>query len=275
MLRLASFLACATALTGCAHIQNDLDALDPPKNPQQVLLAPGESGPRAISPLSAANYIVLQEAMDADGQPVRTVGDADMRRYLAAGFALADTYCEDYFRLTDEAQRRRNFGRALNNDVGTAVSTVLGLANAGENVVTGVAAGFGLLDSTFRNYDEAFIAGPDLAQTRTLVLSHQDSFRARTLAAGATLPADYGTAQSVILRYANMCSFLGMRALLNSTAAAASNALQNDRNGTPVDRQGNAPAAQPPGADAAAPAIAPTPLRAGETAALSTNSPDR
>ncbi|MEL7447493.1 MAG: hypothetical protein AAGK02_17105, partial [Pseudomonadota bacterium] len=131
--------------------------------------------------------------------------------------------CSEFFRDADESQRRRKYGRALTNDVGTAVSTVLGLANAGENIVTGVAAGVGLADSAWRNYDEAFVVSPDLSNVRTLVLTSQDLFRQRTL---EKLPTDYGTAQSVILRYAEECSTLGMKALLNKSTNAQETELK-------------------------------------------------
>lgn len=266
----ASLAGCTGTATG---IRRGFDSIDPNKNPRPVLSDPNSgvsaSAARAVPPFIAANYAVLREAISTDGgeeEGDATLAEADssnMRRYLGAGFALSDIYCDEYFRLTDEAQRRRHFARSTTNDVGTAMSAVLGLANAGEDVVTGIATGFGVLDSTFRNYDDAFVAGPDLAQVRTLVLAAQDDFRARTLASDSTLPGDYGTAQSVIMRYANICSYLGMRSLLNTTAAAAERALQlsrdnpkNDNNGTVAQRQPTnaTPIQLPPGATPALPA---------------------
>lgn len=255
------------ALAGCATVGRYANALDPSKNPHRVLHAPDESRDDAISPFARANYAVLQEALTSaenGRENLRRVGSDNMRRYLGAGFALSDIYCEEYFRRTDEAQRRRQFGRSATNDVGTAVSTVLGLASAGENVVTGVAAGFGLLDTTFRNYDDAFVAGPDLAQVRSLVLAAQDDFRARTVATNAVLPADYGTAQTVIMRYANMCSFLGMRSLLNRTSAAAEQRLQQQRQ-MPTTTSPE-PAGPPTN-------VAPTTLTEGAIPALPANAP--
>lgn len=278
MWKLLLGVALAGSLAGCtgttATVARGFDSIDPNKNPRPVLSDPNAdgrstNGTRAVPPFIAANYNVLREAItteNSDGESDGTLAAADsttMRRYLGAGFALSDIYCDEYFRLTDEAQRRRHFARSTTNDVGTAMSAVLGLANAGEDVVTGIATGFGVLDSTFRNYDDAFVAGPDLAQVRTLVLAAQDDFRARTLASDSTLPGDYGTAQSVIMRYANICSYLGMRSLLNTTAAAAERTLQlsrdnpkNDSNGAETQRQPtNAiPIQLPPGATPALPA---------------------
>lgn len=104
------------------------------------------------------------------------------------------------------------------------MTTILGLANAGEDIVTGVAAGFGFGDSLWRNYDEAFVVAPDLSNVRALVLAAQDVFRKRTYE--QELPTDYATAQSVILRYANQCSTLGMQSLLNQSANQQQQALK-------------------------------------------------
>lgn len=172
-------------------------------------------------------YRVLLEAGEEKNntRTMVTVGNDNMRRYLGAGFALSDIYCANFFSKTDEAYRRRRFGRTLTNDVGTAVSTVLGLAKAGENIVTGVAAAVGLADSAWRNYDDSFVVSTELSNVQSLVFAAQDNFRAYTLSATAKLPGDYGTAQSVILRYANICSFLGMKALLDQSAGDQRNTL--------------------------------------------------
>lgn len=226
-------LSCAVtlaALGGCTstNLQN---ALGTPKNPTAIYLKPnpakGETADQSgiIVPL----YKVLLEASTADGT-LRS-GDVDsdtMRRYLGAGFALSDIYCSRYFVKTDESYRRRRFGRTVTNDVGTAMATILGLAKAGTNVVTGVAAAVGLADSSWRNYDDSFLISPDLSNVQGLVFAAQDNFRARTLSNDETLPSDYGTAQSVILRYANLCSYLGMKSLLDRAAGEQRTQLDND-----------------------------------------------
>lgn len=219
------------ALQGCTTDRLQT-ALGTPKNPTPIFtkvnLARNEKPTQKdfIEPL----YRVLLEAgeMKNNNRTLAAVGKDNMRRYLGAGFALSDIYCAGFFSKTDEAYRRRRFGRTLTNDVGTAVSTVLGLAKAGENVVTGVAAAVGLADSAWRNYDDSFVVSPDLSNVQSLVFAAQDNFRATTLDATADLPGDYGTAQSVILRYANLCSFLGMKALLDQSAGDQRNKLNSD-----------------------------------------------
>lgn len=219
------------ALQGCTTDRLQT-ALGTPKNPMPIFtkanLTKKEKPTQKdfIEPL----YRVLLEASEVknNNRTLAAVGEDNMRRYLGAGFALSDIYCAGFFSKTDEAYRRRRFGRTLTNDVGTAVSTVLGLAKAGENIVTGVAAAVGLADSAWRNYDDSFVVSPDLSNVQSLVFAAQDNFRATTLDAKADLPGDYGTAQSIILRYSNLCSFLGMKALLDQSAGDQRNKLNAD-----------------------------------------------
>jgi len=229
-----SVVCIAVSLTGCAAVGNQFAALGTMKNPRPILSSPsGPVGQSARHPFVEANFNVLRKATRLDGEtasihPYDTSDDAEnpvsMQDYLSAGFALSDMYCDEFFRDAEESQRRRRYGRAITNDVGTAMSTILGLANAGQNVVTGVAAGFGVGDSLWRNYDEAFVVSPDLSNVRSLVIAAQDVFRKKTFE--ADLPRSYSTAQSVILRYANQCSTLGMQSLLNQSASEQQQQLQ-------------------------------------------------
>jgi hypothetical protein len=252
-----------------------IGSLDTKKNPTAVLSDVDEqarsskTGGREsrVNPFVQANYDILKSAM-TDGKlndvKLGKDGKADplpMRKYLGAGFALSDYYCEEFFRQADESQRRRHFGRGLTNDAGTAIATILGLANAGQGVVTGVAAGFGFGDNVWRGYDDAFVVSPDLATVRSLVMAAQDDLREKTLGTNATLPTGYGKAQSVIMRYANVCSTLGIQALLNQSADEqrqklndSANPKTSSDNGQPQDTGKAPPSGQP-----AKPAAAPTP----------------
>jgi len=258
----------AIVLGGCSSTSLNT-ALGTPKNPSSVFVNPAvaEGQKTSDSAIVVPLYNVLLEASDPESQTLKaeSVSDTKMRRYLGAGFALSDIYCVRFFNKTDEAYRRRRFGRTLTNDVGTVMSTVLGLAKAGTNVVTGVAAGVGLADSSWRNYDDAFLISPELSNVQSLVFAAQDNFRARTLGKNVELPADYGTAQSVIQRYANLCSNLGMKALLDQSATKQRSDLNDDteaaKKGTPV----------PPPSPAPAPSASRAPRPLGATPAIAPN----
>ena len=184
----------------------------------------------------------------------------ELAHFTAAGFTLSDYYCDVFFRQTNQAARHRRFARNLNNDVGGVVATVLGLAKAGSGVVGGVAAGFSLADGSFRNYDEAFMVDADLAKLRRLVLSAQDNMK---LAVQAKPPTTVFAAESTILRYAGLCSFLGMQDLLNDSVAAKTASIEAENRrlqptdgDTPVG-EGGPPLGVVPTPDAPSPVQAP------------------
>lgn len=185
----------------------------------------------------------------------------ELTDFTAAGFTLSDYYCDVFFRQTNQAARHRRFARNLNNDVGGVVATVLGLAKAGSGVVGGVAAGFSLADGSFRNYDEAFMVDADLAKLRRLVLSAQDNMK---IVIQASPPTTVFAAESAILRYAGVCSFLGMQDLLNDSVAlktasieAENRRLQPAGGAPPADQGTSPPGVVPP--DAPSPVQAPAP----------------
>ena len=253
---------CTTALLalgGCSSM--DLNhALGTPKNPTPTFRSLDAKDPAT----GEDEHLRKLYAELATADPAAfEVEPKLMRPYLSAGFALSDFYCGRFFQKTDEAYRRRAFGRAVTNDVGTVVQSVLNLANAGKDVVTGVGVATGLADSTWRHYDTAFLISADLSHVQSLVFAAQDNFRARTLEKNAILPTDYSTAQSIILRYANQCSFLGMQSLLNASATEKKQQLNNDtqtKTGEKPPATGGKPddkkATEPP-AGSAQPAIAP------------------
>lgn len=262
-------LLVGVSLSGCASTSLNT-ALGTPKNPTTIYADPSSKYRDDQDVFILANYNVLLEAIDFSGdQPrVKTTAGVDMRRYLAAGYNLADTYCSRYFTKTDEAYRRRRFGRTLTNDAGTAASTVLGIAGASQGIVTALAAATGLADSAWRNYDDSFVITPELATVRSLVQAAQDNYRARTLGKDADLPADFGTAHSTIRRYSELCSHLGMKSLLEQSAGKEKQDLSNQTAqivaqektgtgaGTVVPHQTPAPTTPAPSTPSASPVTA-------------------
>ncbi len=140
---------------------------------------------------------------------------AQAQAHMETGFALTDLYCDIYFRRISEHSNQRRFARGVVNDVGAAITAVLGLTKVISPVVGGVGAGFGLVDSSFRNYDDAFLVSADLPLLQAKVYSEQAKFR--ELAEKRTDIKRYSQANSMILRYANFCSYTGMRGLINSS----------------------------------------------------------
>lgn len=222
----------ASLVAGCTSGSLN-NALGTPKNPTPVFADPGPDAKFKDDQtvFLVADYGVLLEAINFDTKPIKTrpvPPGYDMRRYLAAGFNLANGYCTRFLNKTDEAYRRRGYARSLGNDVGTAVTTILGLANAGEAAVSALAAATGVADSALRNYDNSFLITPELSTVRGLVSAAQANYRARTLGPSAILPADFGTAQSAIREYAELCSFQSMKGMLTVSAQEQEKDLKAD-----------------------------------------------
>ena len=183
---------------------------------QEGLAAPfrdylNPSDPNRVNPFRCVVFkTVVKKTPAAEGE----VTVDSVHNHVKAGFALSDLYCSIFFRRIALHMSQRNFARSTSNDVGAAISAVLGLASAGGAVTGGIGAGFGLLDGEFRNYDNSFLVASDLPGLQNLVRRKQDEYRATV---EKQMPDDYYGANTTILNYANLCSFTGMRALLNKS----------------------------------------------------------
>lgn len=139
-------------------------------------------------------------------------------RHLNAGFALSNLYCDTFFRRISMHSAKRRFARGAVNDVGAAISAILGLSGAGGALAGGIGAGFGLVDGTIRQYDDAFLVAADLPTLQNAVREKQDEYQANIR---KVHPKNYADATMYIIRYANFCSFTGMRALITNKLAPA------------------------------------------------------
>lgn len=144
------------------------------------------------------------------------------QRYYAAGLALSDIYCDDYFRRIAEHKQKRQFGRSTTNDVGTAASAGLGLASAGSILTGGIGAAFGLADNLFRNYDNAFIVEPNLGKMLKLIKAAQTIQKSNVQPDSFT---NYFEAYRDVTAYAQLCSYVGMDALLDRAIETGTTAI--------------------------------------------------
>lgn len=159
----------------------------------------------------------------------RTPGAGQVAAHVKAGFALSDYFCDDFFDRIAEHSGKRRFARNTTNDVGALMSTILGLASAGSGWTGGISAAFGLADSAWRNYDENFLVYADLPAVQKLVNAEQDKMRKTYVA-----PDNYPDATNLIIRYANLCSFVGMRGLLTESMVLKAAGEQNPLDGSRI-----------------------------------------
>jgi hypothetical protein len=146
----------------------------------------------------------------SDGPP----GLQDVMNYTRAGFALSDLYCKNFFRRVATNSQKRGFARNNFNDVGAAISAILGLSKASSALTGGVGAGFGVVDGVFRTYDQQFLISPDLASVQKRVFTAQGALVADVYKKS---PSNYFDATMRIADHANLCSYVGMKALINES----------------------------------------------------------
>jgi|GEM_PF-2397426 len=148
--------------------------------------------------------------------------------YVSAGFSLTDIYCARFFTVVTASAQNRAFGKSVFGGVDTLVSSVLTLSNVGKTAIGIANSGFGLIDTTFDAYDSAYLVAPDMANVRKLVLAAQNEYRADVLEGDKDFPKTYSTARSIIERYAGLCTFPGMRQLVNDSIAEKTNDIQDN-----------------------------------------------
>lgn len=232
--RIAQMMLAAASLTGCSSLDNlrtDLSAKPPVTGVEETAL---------INNLFAA----YENCSAGKCERVRTSGDQrEILNVVDAGMTLSDFYCDAFFRRTNQAARKRRFARGASNDVGGAIAAVLGLARAGSALTGGAAAGFSFLDSEYRNYDESFLVDADLSKLRRLVMSAEDNMKKAIYAAP---PSSFFAAESTILRYAGLCSFLGMQDLLNESVQEKTSRIEAANSETPMTSSSTPEAPPPP-----------------------------
>lgn len=190
------------------------------------------------------DHNVEQETVSAARAPCvkykKLTGDTDgpIKTYLEAGFGLTDLYCQRYFAIATESAQKRKFQRSTGSTVDTLVNAILGVANAGETALAVANAGFEAYGSTYQNIEDAFTVSPELENVRKLVHAAQQDFRTSAFNA---MPGSYEGARSVVERYAGLCSYTGMKQLVNDSVTSETRALAAQaQERTDDDDDGNA-----------------------------------
>jgi hypothetical protein len=145
--------------------------------------------------------------------------------YLDNGFGLTDLYCSRFIMVAAETRQSRKMQKNTVSGVGALVAIALNAVSAGADAITVASGGFAAIDSTYKNIDDAFVISPDKESLIRLVQNAQDTYRKQ---ARGTPPRSFAEARSKIERYASLCTFDGMRALVNSSIQLASQTLKKE-----------------------------------------------
>lgn len=175
-----------------------------------------------------------------------------IEEYLANGYGLVDLYCSRFFIIAGETRQVRKLQKDSATSVSTLVQGVLHAIGATEHALTSATLGFGLIDSTYKNIDAAFVITPEHETLIHLVQTAQSAYRTQSR---ATAALTFPEARSRIERYASMCTFDGMQQLVNASLNESSKQLTKEKKNQAGEAANppealtppiKSPAAQPP-----------------------------
>jgi hypothetical protein len=266
-------IVASLALASCSQVgrlRTDISAPTPALGPEVTALRnnlavafvekdQNQAGSFGCKPISTGSGKCLMFRTDG------TQEEVDI--YLRSAFTLTNSLCDDFFRSTNAAALHRQNVRTNINDVGTFVTAILGISNAGSIATSAVASATGFGDGLVRNYDASYLVTPDLATLQPLVRAEQVEVRKSIM---ADHPATFETARDAALRYAEPCTYLGMKRLLTKSVQLQTVATQKGFSNqadavaafavpVPAPKSAQAPVAAPaPVAPAVAPPVQPS-----------------
>lgn len=164
-------------------------------------------------------------------QPVNPQA-AGIQDYLDNGFGLADLYCSRFMVIAAETRQSRKIQRNTASAVDVLVGIVLSQVAAGTQAISIANGAFGAVNSTYQNIDDAFVITPEKESLIRLVHNAQDTFRSQ---ARKKPPRSFAEGRSFVERYASMCTFDGMRALVTGSVQLASQSLANEKKEAETD----------------------------------------
>lgn len=154
--------------------------------------------------------------------------------YLDNGFGLADLYCSRFMLIAAETRQSRKLQKDTFAAVDVLMGTVLNAVSAGANLTNSINSGFGLIGSTYDNIDNAFVITPEKDTLVRLVQAAQFAFRQE---ARDRPPHSFAQGRSYIEKYSSMCTFDGMRGLVEASLAHSTDVMKAETKepATPAD----------------------------------------
>lgn len=160
-------------------------------------------------------YAASQVSSSAqDPASLATISD-----FVDAGITVSRMNCDSFFRTLQADKTKGNFARTQANTVGSTAISAMGLAGIATPYVAGAGAALGLLNATFDNVDSTFLVSPDIASLEALVNKAQMLLEQQILVDNP--PKTFGQAERAVLGYDHICTYSGMKVLLNQSVGVA------------------------------------------------------
>jgi hypothetical protein len=185
----------------------------------------------------------------------------DRNLYMQSGFSLANLYCSLYFQKLARDQAILEYHRTQISLASGLATGLMGIFQAGSAATGATGAALGFLGASVDNINTSFLLAPKIESLESLVI------KAHTAFASNIKPEDYATfpqAQTLVNRYAGICTFRGLKDLVDQSVANAeatsAKGVVSINNPTSTQLQKSTDSAAP--APVAAPAVAPAPKAA-------------
>ncbi len=198
------------------------DAADKPDGQTCLAFTPRDPGWIDKTPSSQKEGVALEQ---------RNPQTNSLADYLDSGFGLADLYCSRFMIIAAETRQSRKLQKDSFAAVDVLMGTVLNAVSAGSNLITSINSGFGLVGSTYDNIDSSFVISPEKDTLVRLVQAAQSGFRQEVR---ERPPHSFAHGRSIIEKYASMCTFDGMRGLVEASLAHSTEDMKAEtKNATP------------------------------------------
>lgn len=158
--------------------------------------------------------------------------------YTAAGYNYVYRQCSNYFDSLILYQNKVGYASDLTVAGGTSLGAILGIAKSSAAAISGVAAGVGFASAALTAFQNRALITPYPNETKTLILSALDTYRAKNAPDAMTTPAE---AITNVQHFAELCTYSGI-------TRAAKQALSQYKAGvdTPNPQPGAPAASQDP-----------------------------
>jgi hypothetical protein len=151
-------------------------------------------------------------------EPYTTDDQKIITDYIDKGIGVVDAYCLRWFEKLNGLERLGTYQIKDFNVIASLGTTVLGLAKASHDFVTGTGAAVSAINASFNNYRDSFLVAPSSKkvqdQVLTLMQQQADELRAKSQ------QMKFVFAYEALEQYANQCRYVAVKDLIDKTLSA-------------------------------------------------------
>lgn len=206
------------------------------------------------TPYSAKHFLVNGNIKNKDKQDVTYMADkgiifsnayyevqanessANIKKFTLSGISYANLRCSEFFTNLSLTKSHRDYAQKTTNLAGGLTSALLGLAQTKASTISAVGSVFGFGQASFNNYNESYIASPDIDTLRSLV---KEKMRNTAITLYGKLDAqndkkyperieNFVQAEDELNNYIEICTANGMRELVKESVNTTRMKLEDE-----------------------------------------------